>query len=309
MDAVSGRVQLLRTEFADSFLYLPLLILGFSFLYGLLTSNIGLLYLFLGQLTVVPALGHLANEKNPFTGAQTIFFTLLSSAIIFGLASRGTLHFTKDMPGGQAAYTWLAVPVLLAIVKYFGDFKDLGLLDLLNPAVWAGVSGAADGSSAVCAIVPGVASPWVNPSAWNLHITYFSGYILANAITLYNMAPPAIDESNLPADATPEMVASALAKNKGELATRVGNRKTTATIVGSIISVVCLVLLWLRFNRTPCESDWRIQIFPLILSILIGYMSFAFAAECGVRPVDVLGLVQGMIQPTAPTVCVATTTS
>jgi hypothetical protein len=308
MDALSSKVQLLRSEFADSFLYLPLLILGFSFLYGLLTSNIGLLYLFLGQLVTVPALGFLANEKAPFASTQNIFFTLLSSAILFGLVSQGTLHFTKDMPGGQAAYTWLSVPIVLAIVKYFGDFKDLGLLDLLNPAVWMGVSGAAEGSSAICSIVPGVAKPWGNPSSWNLHITYFSGYILANAITLYNQPAPVLDESNLPADATAEQITSAISQKKGELATRVGNRKTTATIVGSIISVVCLVLLWFRFNRTQCESDWRIQLFPLILSVLVGYMSFAFAAECGVRPVDVLGLVQGMIQPIAPTVCVATST-
>ena len=306
MDAWSGKIQLLRSEFADSFLYLPLLILGFSFLYGLLTSNIGLLYLFMGQLAVVPSLGYLFNEKSPFASANSGMFTIASIAIVFGVISGGTLYFTKDMPAGQAAWSWYAVPIILAIFKFFGGFTEYSILDLINPAVWAGVT-KMESSSEVCAIVPNVKNPWTSPSVWNIHITYFSGYILANAITLYNQAAPQVDESSIPSDLTGNQYASALKEQQDEVSQRVENRKMIAAAVGSIISVVCLVLLWLRFNKTPCESDWRLQIFPLILSIFVGYMTFVLASLCGVRPVDVLGLVQGMIQPVAPTVCVATT--
>ena len=38
----------------DAFLTLPLLLIGFSFFFGTLTSNVGLLYLFLGHLLIVP---------------------------------------------------------------------------------------------------------------------------------------------------------------------------------------------------------------------------------------------------------------
>lgn len=307
MDAWSGKIQLLRTEFADSFLYLPLLILGFSFLYGLLTSNIGLLYLFLGQLAVVPSLGWLMNEVNPFVNANNVLFTLASMAVVFGVISTGTLHFTKDMPAGQAAWSWYAVPLILAILKYFLKLDTLSLFDLINPAVWAGVPKMAS-SSAICSIVPNVENPWTSPSVWTLHITFFSGYILSNAIALYNQPAPQVDDSSIPSDLAGEQYASALKEQQGKLVTRVGNRKTIAAAVGSIISIVCLVLLWFRFNKTPCESDWKLQILPILVSIFVGFMTFSLASDCGVRPVDVLGLVQGMIQPVAPTVCVATTT-
>ena len=307
MDAWSGKIQLLRTEFADSFLYLPLLILGFSFLYGLLTSNIGLLYLFLGQLAVVPSLGWLMNETKPFVNANNGLFTLASMAVVFGVISAGTLHFTKNMPAGQAAWSWYAVPLVLVLVKGIGGFTEQSILDLINPAVWAGVPKMAS-SSAICSIVPNVENPWTSPSVWTLHITYFSGYILANAIALYNQPAPKVDDSSIPSDITGEKYASALKEQQGKVSTRVGNRKTIAAAVGSIISIVCLVLLWFRFNKTPCESDWKLQILPIIISIFVGYMTFSVASECGVRPIDVLGLVQGMIQPVAPTVCVATTT-
>jgi hypothetical protein len=306
MDAWSGKIQLLRSEFADSFLYLPLLILGFSFLYGLLTSNIGLLYLFLGQLAIVPSLGWLMNETKPFLNANNGLFTLASIALVFGIIGGGTLHFTKDMPVGQAAWSWYAVPFILAFVKGLAGFTELSILDIINPAVWAGVTKMAS-SSAICSIVPNVENPWTSPSVWTLHITFFSGYILANAIALYNQPAPKVDDSSIPSDIQGEKYASALKEQQGKVSTRVGNRKTIAAAVGSIISIVCLVLLWFRFNKTPCESDWRLQIFPIITSIFVGYMTFFLASDCGVRPVDVLGLVQGMIQPVAPTVCVATT--
>ena len=302
MDGLSGRIQLLRTEFADSFLYLPLLILGFSFLYGLLTSNIGLLYLFLSLLTIVPSLGWLMNTTTPYINANSTLTTLVSFIIMFGVIGGGTLHFTKDMPAGQAAWSWYAAPLILSFIKYF--FADKSLIDVINPAVWAGVPKMAS-SSAICSIVPNEQNPWTNPSLWTLHVTFFSGYILANAITLYNQAVPLVDESSIPSDLPGDQYARAVKEQKNELLTRVDNRKMIAAAAGSIISIVWLVLLWFRFNKTSCESDWRLQIFPLLLTLFVGYMTFALAAECGVRPVDVLGLVQGMIQPVAPTVCVA----
>jgi hypothetical protein len=72
-----------------------------------------------------------------------------------------------------------------------------------------------------------------------------------------------------------------------------------------IISIVFLTLLYFRFTKTPCESGLALQFAPLLYTFLIGYAAFSVAATCGARPVDVLGLVQGMIQPTAPVVCMA----
>jgi hypothetical protein len=271
------RVQLLRTEFGDAFLFLPLLILGFSFLYGLLTSNIGLLALFLGELTVVPSLGFLMNEKNPFQDGMKMVVTLASVAAVFG-----TLLAT-------GAYGWIVLPIFLAIGKYVGKNPEASLFDYVNLPTYFGWLPTADPSPS-CAIVPGVTDPWSNPSVWSLHITFFSGYILANAISLYNQPPPTLD------DPTPHQ--------KSELETRVGNRKTIAATAGAISLLVCFILLWLRFTKTPCETSWILQIIPLAFALYVGTAAFTLAASCGARPADVLGLVQGMVQ-TTPTVCVA----
>ena len=295
------RLQLFRSEFADAFLFLPLLILGFSFIYGLLTSNVGLLYLFLGELTVVPSLAWLFNEKDAFLGTSKlhIVWTLVSCAVIFGVISGATKSVIPADKTPDAAFTWYVVPVILLAAKWLVD-KDnkMSLLDLLNPAVWMGMTPTAGSDNGVCALIPGVDNPWNNPSLWNLYITFFSGYILSNAVTLYNLPAPTVNRDDYTSD-------QQLNQQKGEVQTRVGNRKTIAVTVMGIISIVFLVLLYFRFNKTPCESGMALQFAPLLYTFLIGYAAFTVAATCGARPVDVLGLVQGMIQPTAPVVCMA----
>jgi hypothetical protein len=47
----------------DAFLTLPLLLIGFTFFFGTLTSNIGMLYLFLGHILIVPCISYLENEE------------------------------------------------------------------------------------------------------------------------------------------------------------------------------------------------------------------------------------------------------
>ena len=84
-------MEALQSSFGDAFVSLPILIIGLIFFLGMLTSNVGLLYLFLGHLAVVPSLSFLSNEKgipwadedgtrNPVKAIQWI----LSLIILFG---------------------------------------------------------------------------------------------------------------------------------------------------------------------------------------------------------------------------------
>ena len=68
-------MESLGDSFGDAFITLPLLIIGFIFFLGTLTSNIGLLYLFLGHLGIVPALEFLGNETRPLINFKNILKT------------------------------------------------------------------------------------------------------------------------------------------------------------------------------------------------------------------------------------------
>jgi hypothetical protein len=60
---------------------------------------------------------------------------------------------------------------------------------------------------------------------------------------------------------------------------------------------VFAILVFFRYVRTPCESGLLYSLIPLIIIGLTGASWFKYVASCGVRPADVLGIVQGMISP------------
>ena len=108
----------LRDSFGDAFITLPLLLLGFIFLFGTLTSNTGLLLLFIGQVVLVPILGFLGNSKgDPFRTENkqgelsfdliTALKTLVASAIFY------SVHSTS-----YSAWGIMATPVVLIIIQY-----------------------------------------------------------------------------------------------------------------------------------------------------------------------------------------------
>jgi len=74
----------LRNSFGDAFITLPLLLLGFIFLFGTLTSNTGLLLLFIGQAVLVPILGFFANyDGSPFATPGIAASTVAASIIFY----------------------------------------------------------------------------------------------------------------------------------------------------------------------------------------------------------------------------------
>ena len=75
----------LRNSLGDAFITLPLLLLGFIFLFGTLTSNTGLLLLFIGQAVLVPILGFLGNVKLDFVDQLVNVKTFLACLIMGSL--------------------------------------------------------------------------------------------------------------------------------------------------------------------------------------------------------------------------------
>jgi len=78
-----------------------------------------------------------------------------------------------------------------------------------------------------------------------------------------------------------------------------------------ILPIIILgILLWLRFTLTACEGTFISSLTHILIIYGTG-ISFCYVLikSCGVRPADVLGIVQGMISADLidnPIVCVGT---
>lgn len=305
-------MEALQSSFGDAFATLPLLIMGFVFFLGMLTSNIGLLYLFIGHLIVVPALSFLGNDKGEIKNDKgewdfTKIFKLLASVLIFfginfGAGSKAANDGADAAAGFGVSGTLL--PIILLGLQY--AFKK-PLFDFINPIAW--INMAKPGSitdynptpGPGCNILPQTEDPYSSPSHWVNHLSFFFGFIMSNAVVVYQEPVP-----TNPTTADP----AADKKRQAGIDIRVGNRKTiTATIM--ILSIIIFgVLLLFRYKKTACENNFWLALFPLLIAYFTGYAFFNIIyISCGVRPADVLGIVQGLIDTKLidnPIVCVGT---
>jgi len=291
----------IRSTASDIFLTLPLLLVGFIFFMGAMTSNVGLLYLFAGHLLAVPALSFLANDRGPmwfdggkFSGTKLVKWLLSALGVLYVLI--------KSLNGSMNNF-WT---FLLIVIPGVGQFvthqqgKDEAALHFFNPIGWivgsppqASVSGHA---AATCAMVPGAESAdAANPTNWMAHLTFFFGFLMANASAIMREPAPIVSGKNSEAD-------------QDKVDTRVSNRLLIVNSIILISSLVFISLAALRYMKTPCEGSFLYSLFPLTIIGLTGAAWFQlFYAGCGLRPTDILGVVQGMVSPKMadnPIICV-----
>jgi hypothetical protein len=297
----------LQSTFGDAFTTLPLLIMGFIFFLGALTSNIGLLYLFIGHLIIVPALGYLGNQAgHPFYEGDSFSVTgfakwLFSLTVFFGI-NVGSIQVSTTSISGF----YLLVGLLPAILQVM--FKE-PFFHFYNPLDWKTTDGtrfsgieSSTKASPACNIVPSDDGQIYNsPSHWVNHIVFFFGFILSNTIAVYNEpTPPRVSTGDAAADE----------KRNAQIDQRVGNRKSLALSIAFVSSLVFLLLLFFRYKKTGCEGNFWLALVPVGIAYGTGYGFFNLLYKsCGVRPADVLGIVQGMISSDLidnPIVCVGT---
>lgn len=304
-------MEALQSTFGDAFTTLPLLIMGFVFFLGALTSNIGLLYLFIGHLIIVPALSYLGNNAgHPFMDGPNgdqfnitmLVKWLFSFAVFFGI-NVGSVAITN----GTDSLGFLVFIVALIIQWMY----KVPFFDVVNPLAWGegnilkmfGMDPSVRATPApTCNIVPiGSDEPiYSSPSHWVNHMTFFFGFIMSNTVAVYKEpTPPKVNTGDADADA----------RRNAAIDSRVGNRKSLALSIGFISTIVFLVLLLFRY-RVGCESHFGLALFPIGFAYMTGYFFFSLLyTSCGVRPADVLGIVQGMISSDLidnPIVCVGT---
>jgi hypothetical protein len=287
----------LRDTLSDSFTVLPLLFMGLIFFLGILTSNIGMLYLFLGELILVPALSFAANVP----GGVISYFTnglFLAGAkwIVTIVAILTTASLALVSKAGSSGFSIYIGIIWTALLQFFnGDFT---ILDTYDPYRWyLTATGAPPSTKAppACGLMPGLEDEkWtsesrVSPTSWLIHITFFFGFILSNAIATYNEPTPTIRSTN---DSTKD------GQRQAALDARVANRKTLCATIGVVSMFILLVLLYIRIAKTPCEGEVGPLFFPLLWTFLLGYGWFSLIyTHCGIRPGDVLGIVQGFVTP------------
>ncbi len=279
-------IQQSQNLITDAFITLPLLLIGFTFFFGTLTSNIGMLYLFLGHLLVVPAASFLENEEGrPWMKDGEVKIEKIIKYII----SLITVFTVTYVPGTSEDGLTLAKYIL---------FPILGLAHIL----WMNFRPFAPNTLPNCAVIPGLSEKdtiYNHPSSWLNHVTFFVSYVFANALSIFNQPTPSLAQSSDP---------NQNADRQTKLDTRVRNRKWISTTIMICIAVVFAVLLLFRFMKTPCESGFVRSLLPIFLTGSLGFSWFGVVYEnCGVRPADVLGIVQGLISPELidnPIVCV-----
>lgn len=303
-------MEALQGSFGDAFSTLPLLIMGFIFFLGMLTSNIGLLYLFIGHLVVVPALSFLGNEGgNPFyTGNDpdvTKIFKWFASILIFFGINFGSGSNSLEKDGVQNSVTGFAIggtllPIIGGILQLV--FKR-PFFHFINPAniPLFGITDYKPTPGPGCNILPGTENPYSSPSHWVNHLSFFFGFIMSNAIVIYKEATPPNPPTSDPA---------ADKKRQLGIDLRVSNRKSITLTIMVLSTIIFGVLLLFRYKKTACENNFWLALVPLLIAYFTGFAFFSLIyRSCGVRPADVLGLVQGLIDTKLidnPIVCVGT---
>ena len=302
----------LRDSFGDAYTTLPLLLLGFIFLFGTLTSNTGLLLLFIGEIILVPILGFFANNKgdplrklNKDNIMAFDFMTALKTfgaCIIFYSVYSGAISFSEGTSNG---WGFMSTPIFIIFIQYcilyFTDGRSkYSHFDVLNPARWFGVESIKTSDSVNCSITPNAKGQIYNsPTDWVNHIVFFFGFLISNAVAVYSEPSPKVTDAGTEQEQK---------ERQARVDARVANRKFLTACIITIAIVMLLLLLAFRYNKSECEETIYIAFIPIIMAGLTGSAWFNVIYKgCGVRPTDILGIVQGMV-PTElvdnPIVCV-----
>ena len=289
----------LRNSFGDAFITLPLLLLGFVFLFGTLTSNTGLLLLFIGQIILVPILGFLGNVElgfdDTFVGIRTFV-----SCIVFYAVHSGAI----SSMAGNNGWAFMTTPAIIVIAQYiwlkFTEGKSkVSHFDIINPAKWAGVESINPSTSANCSIIPNEKGTNKRPTDWVNHIVFFFGFLISNAVAVYSEPTPKVSDAGTDQE---------MKERQARVDARVANRKFLTACIMAVSFVVLVALLAFRYNKSGCEETIYLALVPILIAGFTGAAWFnVIYKSCGVRPTDILGIVQGMV-PTElvdnPIVCV-----
>jgi hypothetical protein len=293
-------IQTIRDFSKDTFATLPLLLIGFTFLFGFLTTNTGLIWFFIGQILFVPAITLLVNEN-----IISLFSTrpgMTISALLMTFIPNLSVILSLIAKARRAVDEEISVPDSTVGGYIFPLFNNILILVSSFLASNQGNSS----QDKTCSLLPAKEgdSVWAMPSSWIAEITFFCSYVLANALSLFNEPVPDLvpikglsEEEGLKANAA----------QKRKLDDKVFNRKVRSGWIIFTSLLALFIFMLMRYKMMNCEGSFVKSILPLLSIITGAFTWFNFVyTSCGVRPVDILGIMTQVVDQTMaqnPIVC------
>ena len=138
-------------------------------------------------------------------------------------------------------------------------------------------------------------------STWFAMITFFIGYISANAFELYNYVTP-----DIPKDITDTATVNDL---KSTISAKQQKRKTQSIVAFVCIAIVLIIIFVYRYKFNGCESFAGLIITTAMCGTLGFYWYELLNTALNGRVSDLFGIANRLISPTAimngPIACVA----
>jgi hypothetical protein len=139
---------------------------------------------------------------------------------------------------------------------------------------------------------------YLAPATWLTQLTFFMGFVAANAVAIFRQPTPVITDPDVKQQI----------QRQAESDSRVAYRQMMVGAILASLTISYVILLLFRYLKTPCEANILYSGIPLVLIGLTGAAWFQFTyVSCGIRPTDILGIVQGMVNPDMidnPIICV-----
>lgn len=116
-----------------------------------------------------------------------------------------------------------------------------------------------------CSVFPTGGTYSKLPSLYLAHIAFFFGFLLINALDVYNI------------------------DTKDDGTSQYANRKARSKMIIIVLAIVYLILLLTRYFVTDCESPLGILATSTCF-LWLSYGWYKLAATCGIQTVDLLGM-------------------
>ena len=306
MDDIIRRIQ---TLLADGMQALPMLLMAFPFFTGVLTANTGMLLLSILSIVGVNSLAFMLNIK-PFEENKGWTLTRLFFSVFVLFLFRFSVPYkpnvdegsTKDFlqfigfgntgpavneEAGATKDALLGLGVILYILHVVFRFFFQTMFEKKT-------------TGGDCSILSRGSAEHDNPSLWLVSVTYFVGFVFANAYSIFNLDTPVVEGKGL--DEKQKQLQQKTVND------RVMNRKITTFLVMFSSLAFFGFALWYRLTKTTCEQSFSSLAVPLSFTFITSFFLYYYIViKCGIRAPDVLGITYDMIHPdmvNKPIVCV-----
>lgn len=288
-----------RSFILESMEALPLLLMFLLFFFGIMTSNVGMLIIVLTSILYIPILSSMASRSQPpstlisLSTLSYILFPFLAFWPISVFAQQNQTLDANDSAQDKSkkmgfSSIGVLVPSLLAILVPFLSKGTISQLGVFNPLRWFS---SPPSPPSQCSLLPG-ASSGTSPSTWIITMMFLYGILMNNAASLYSFPAPTFNST----------ISSDLQDKVNQ---KVDTRKKLAITSMAITSLLILLAIAYRTHVLNCDSWTDIPIYAVIAFLGASFYSF-LVYTCGVRPVDLFGLITNYLPPEAssrPVVC------